>query len=131
MPQLTAEAGPQPAVPGEPPRKFKVTARLIAEPYPQLTNSRRWNFQNAIAAHPVRGLGRPAVLWDMLNEATVTVEWVACDAVAAAETVQAVIRHTAEADAQIGVREIKIVKVSAADERPGSIASGGMTPSSM
>ena len=61
-------------------------------------------------------IAAPVVLWDMLNEATVTVECVASDAAAAAETVQAVIRHTAEADAQIGVREIKIVKVSPAGE---------------
>jgi hypothetical protein len=52
----------------------------------------------------------------MLNEATVTMECIACDAAAAAETVQAVIRHTAEADARIGIREIKIVKVSPAGE---------------
>ena len=110
-------AGLQPEVPGEPLGKFKVTARLIAELYPQLTNARRWNFQNAIAAQHSRRLAAPAVLWDMLNEATVTVECVACDAGAAAETVQTVIRHIAEADAQIGVREIKIVKVSPAGER--------------
>jgi hypothetical protein len=116
MPQPVPAAGPQPEVPGEPLGKFKVTARLIAELYPQLTNARRWNFQNAIAAHPVRRLAPPAVLWDMLNEATVTMECVAGDAAAAAETVQTVIRHAADADAQIGVREIKIVKISPADE---------------
>jgi len=117
MPRPMSAAGLQPEVPGEPLGKFKVTARLIAELYPQLTNARRWNFQNAIAAQHSRRLAAPAVLWDMLNEATVTVECVACDAGAAAETVQTVIRHIAEADAQIGVREIKIVKVSPAGER--------------
>jgi hypothetical protein len=34
-------ADPQPEVPGEPLGKFKITARLIAELYPQLTNARR------------------------------------------------------------------------------------------
>jgi hypothetical protein len=104
--------GPQPEVPGGQLGRFKVTARLIAELYPHLTNARRWNFQNAIAAHPARRLALPAVMWDRLNEATVTMECMACDAAAAAETVSMIIRQTAEADAQIGVHEIKILKIS-------------------
>lgn len=103
-----------PEVPGRQLRKFKVTARLIAELYPRLANARRWNFQNAITAHPACRLAPPTVLWDMLNEATVTVQCMACDAAAAAETVRTIIRQTAEADAQIGVREIKVVKISPA-----------------
>jgi hypothetical protein len=114
MPRPLPATGPQPEVPGRQLRTFKVTARLIAELYPRLTNARRWNFQNAMAAHPAR-LALPAVLWDRLNEATVTMECVACDAAAAAETVGMIIRQTAEADTQIGVREIKIVKISRAE----------------
>lgn len=115
MPRPLPATGRQPEVPGSQLRKFEVTVRLIAELYPRLTNARRWNFQNAITAHPASRLGKPTVLWDMLNEATVTMECMACDATAGAESVRTVIRRTAEADAQIGVREIKVVKISPAD----------------
>jgi hypothetical protein len=110
------DPGRQPEVPGSRQlRKFKVTIRLIAELYPRLTNARRWNFQNAITAHPASRLATPTVLWDMLNEATVAMECMACDAAAAAESVRTIIRRTAEPDAQIGVREIKVVTISSAD----------------
>jgi hypothetical protein len=120
--------GRQPEVPGRQLQKFKVTARLIAELYPRLTNARRWNFQSAIAAHPACRLAPPAVLWDMLNEATVTMEYMACDTAAGAEIVRTIIRQIAEADAQIGVREIKVVKISSADQRAREVRHpGGMT----
>lgn len=115
MPRPLQATGRQREVPGRQLRRFKVTARLIAELYPRLTNARRWNFQNAIAAHPARRLALPTVLWDMLNEATVTMECMACDGATGAEIVRRIIRQIAEADAQIGVREIKVVKVSSAD----------------
>src|SRR5579863_2440647 len=72
---LLAAGGPQPRVPGQRLRKFQVTARMIAGPYPTLTNDRRSNFQAAIAAtHRTSYLKPPTARWEMLNEAVVTIE---------------------------------------------------------
>src|SRR5579863_1220341 len=72
---LLAAGGPEPRVPGQRLHTFQVTARMIAGPYPALTNDRRSNFQAAIAAiHRTDYLKPPAARWDMLNEAVVTIE---------------------------------------------------------
>ncbi len=52
----------------------------------------------------------------MLDEATVTIECEAHDPSTAAETVRSIIRRNAELVAQIGVREIEVVKISPADQ---------------
>lgn len=51
----------------------------------------------------------------MLDEATVTLECEAHDQSAAAETARSIIRRNAEFVAQIGVRDIEIVKISPSD----------------
>ncbi len=113
---LLAAGGPQPKSPGKRLRKFEITARMTAGLYPSLTNARRSNFQAAIAAtHRTGYLKAPAVRWDMLDEATVTIECEAHEPPAAAETVRSIIRRNAELVAQIGVREIEIIKISPAD----------------
>ena len=112
---LLAAGGPKPRAPGQRLRAFKVTARMTAGPYPSLTNDRRSNFQAAIAAtHRTGHLQPPAVQWDMLDEATVTIEVEAHDPSVAAETVLSIIRRNAEFVAHIGVREIEIVSISPA-----------------
>ena len=113
---LLAEGGPQPKAPGQRLHKFQVTARMTAGPYPGLTNDRRSHFQAAIAAtHRTGYLRPPSVRWDMLDEATVTIECEAHDPSTAAETVRSVIRRSAEFVAHIGVRGIEILSVSPAD----------------
>jgi len=113
-------SGPQPAAdcqrPGTPGqlRTYEVTVRVIAELYPSLTNERRWAFQNAIALSRGRPLIRAAARWDKLDEATVTIECRACDAAAAAEAARAIIRRTAGLTGQIGVRDIKVIRVAPA-----------------
>jgi hypothetical protein len=104
---------PQPGSPGQLPA-YKLTVRVIAELYPPLTNERRWGFQNAIASRRGRGLIRAAARWDKLDEATVTIECRARDAVAAAEAAATVIRQTATLIDQIGVRDIKVTRVTPA-----------------
>jgi hypothetical protein len=112
---LLAAGGPEPKAPGQRLRTFGVTARMTAGPYPGLTNDRRSSFQAAIAAtHRTGHLQPPVVRWDMLDEATVTIECQAHDPQAAAETVRSVIRRSAEFVAHIGVREIEIVSISPA-----------------
>jgi hypothetical protein len=112
---LLAAGGPEPRVPGQRLRKFQVTARMTAGPYPALTNDRRSNFQAAIAATRRTGhLQPPTVRWDMLDEATVTIECEAHDRSAAAETVRSIIRRNAEFVAHIGVRNIEIISISSA-----------------
>jgi len=114
---LIAAGGPGPKAPGKRLRKFEVTARMTAGLYPSLTNTRRSNFQAAIAAtHRTGYLKPPAVRWDMLDEATVTIECEAHDPSTAAETVRSIIRRNAELVAQIGVREIEVVEVSPAGQ---------------
>jgi hypothetical protein len=103
----------RPGTPGQL-RTYKLTARVIAELYPPLTNERRWAFQNAIALSRGRPIVRAAARWDMLNEATVTIECQARDAVAAAEAARTIIRRTARLPGQIGVRDIKIAWVASA-----------------
>jgi hypothetical protein len=61
-------------------------------------------------SHPY--LKPPTVLWDMLDEAVITIQCEAHDPVAAAETVSSIIRRNAEYVAQIGVREIEVIEVS-------------------
>ena len=112
---LLAAGGPEPKAPGQRLRKFQVTARMTAGPYPALTNDSRSYFQAAIAATYRTGcLKPPVVQWDMLDEATVTIECEAHEPSAAAETVRSIIRRNAEFVAHIGVREIEIINVSPA-----------------
>jgi hypothetical protein len=113
---LLAAGGPEPRVPGHRLRKFQVTARMTAGPYPALTNDRRSNFQAAIAAtHRTGYLKPPTTRWDMLNEAVVMIECEAHEPSVAAETVRSIIRRNAELVAHIGVREIEIISISPAD----------------
>jgi hypothetical protein len=112
---LLAAGGPAPKAPGQRLSTFQVTARMTAGLYPGLTNASRSSFQAAIAAsHRTGHLKPPAVRWDMLDEATVTIECEAHDPSAAAETVRSIIRRNAEFVAHIGVRGIEIVSVSRA-----------------
>jgi hypothetical protein len=109
---LLAAGGPQPRVPGQRLRTFQVTARMTAGPYPGLTNERRSNFQAAIVAtHRTGHLNPPTARWDMLDEATVTIECEAHDPSTAAETVRSIIRRNAELVAHIGVRDVEIVHI--------------------
>ena len=113
---VLAAGGPQPKAPGRRLRKFEVTARMTAGLYPSLTNAHRSHFQAAIAAtHRTSDLRSPTVLWDMLDEAIVTIECEASDSSAAAETVRSIIRRAAEFVAQIGVREIEVTEISPTD----------------
>jgi hypothetical protein len=113
---VLAAGGPQPKAPGRRLRKFEVTARMTAGLYPRLTNDHRSNFQAAIAAaHRTSDLRSPTVLWDMLDEAVITIECEASDSGAAAETVRSIIRRAAEFVAQIGVREIEVTGISPTD----------------
>jgi hypothetical protein len=113
---LLAAGGPEPRTPGQRLRKFRITARMTAGQYPALTNDRRSFFQAAIAAtHRTGDLEPPAVRWDMLDEATVTMECQAREPSAAAETIRTIIRKNAELVAHIGVREIEIISISPAD----------------
>jgi hypothetical protein len=110
---LLAAGGPEPRPPGKRLSKFEVTARMTAGLYPSLTDARRSSFQAAIAATHRTGYRKPpTVLWDMLDEAVITIQCEAHDPVAAAETVSSIIRRNAEYVAQIGVREIEVIKVS-------------------
>jgi hypothetical protein len=113
---LLAAGGPEPKAPGQRLRKFQVTARMTAGHYPRLTNDRRSDFQAAIAAaHRTGYLMPPTVRWDMLDEATVTMECEAHEPSTATETIRSIIRRNAEFVAHIGVREIEILSVSPAD----------------
>lgn len=120
---LLAAGGPEARAPGQRLRKFQVIARMAAGLYPSLTNDRRSNFQAAIAAtHRTGHLRPPTVRWDMLDEATVTLECEAHEPSAAAETARSIIRRNAEFVAHIGVREIEIISISLAGSRK---AAGG------
>ena len=59
-----------------------------------------------------RPLIRAAARWDKLDEATVTIEYRAHDAAAAAEAARAIIRRAAGLTGQIGVRDIKVARVA-------------------
>jgi hypothetical protein len=109
---LLAAGGPEPRTPGQRLRKFRVTARMTAGPYPALTNDRRSFFQAAIVATHRPGYLEPTARWDMLDEATVTMECEAHEPSAAAETIRSIIRKNAELVAHIGVREIEITSIS-------------------
>jgi len=112
---LLAAGGPEPKTPGQRLRKFRVTARMFAGPYPALTNDRRSHFQAAIAAtHRTGDLEPPTARWDMLDEAIVMLECEAHEPTTAAETVRSIIRRSAEFVAHIGVREIEIISISPA-----------------
>jgi hypothetical protein len=112
---LLAAGGPEPRTPGQRLRKFQVTARMTAGPYPALTNDSRSCFQAAIAAtHRTSYLKPPTVQWDMLDQATVTIECEAHEPSAAAETVRSIIRRNAEFVAHIGVLDIEILSISPA-----------------
>jgi hypothetical protein len=108
---LLAAGGPEPRTPGQRLRKFQVTARMTAGLYPPLNNDRRFSFQAAIIATHRTGK-QPTVLWDMLDEATVTMECEAHEPSAAAEIIRSVIRKNAELVAHIGVRDIEIISIS-------------------
>jgi hypothetical protein len=106
--------GPRPAgAPGQL-RTYTLAIRVIAELYPPLTNQRRWAFQNAVALSRGHPLIRAAARWDKLDEAAVTIECQARDAAAAAEAARAIIRRIARLTGQIGIRDIKITRVTPA-----------------
>jgi hypothetical protein len=110
---LLAAGGPEPRAPGQRLSKFRVTARMTAGLYPALTDQRRSSFQAAIAATHRTGYRNPsAVQWDMLHEATITIECEVHDRSAAADTVRSIIRRNAEFVAHIGVRDIDILDIS-------------------
>jgi hypothetical protein len=112
---LLAAGGPEPKAPGQRLSRFRITARMTAGLYPALNDQRRSSFQAAIAAtHRTGYFDQPTVHWDMLDEATVTIECEAHDPAAAAETVRSIIRRNAEFVAHIGVREIDILDISPA-----------------
>jgi hypothetical protein len=94
-------------------RTYTLAVRVIAELYPPLTNQRRWAFQNALARSRKHPLIRAAARWDKLDEAAVTIECQARDA-AAAGAARAMIRRTARLTGQIGIRDIKITRVTPA-----------------
>lgn len=109
---LLEAGGPAPKAPGQRLHRFRVTARMTAGPYPALTNDRRSHFQAAIAATQRTGDLKPATAqWDMLDEATVTMECEAHEPSAAAAIVSSLIRRNAELVAHIGVREIEITGI--------------------
>ena len=112
---LLAAGGPEPRTPGQRLRRFRVTARMTAGQYPALTNDRRSFFQAAIAATDQARDHEPPVRWDMLDEATVTLECEAHEPSAAAAIIRSVIRKNAELVAHIGVREIEIISISPSD----------------
>ena len=112
---LLAAGGPEPRTPGQRLRTFRVTARMTAGQYPALTNDRRSFFQAAIAATDQARGHEPPVRWDMLDEATVTLECEAHEPSAAAEIIRSVIRKNAELVAHIGVREIEIISITPSD----------------
>lgn len=86
---------------------------MTAGPYPALTNDRRSHFQAAIAAtHRAGDLKPPTAQWDMLDEATVTIECDAHEPSAVAGIARSLIRRNAEFVAHIGVREIEITGIS-------------------
>lgn len=55
------------------------------------------------------------MLWDMLDEAIITMQCEAQEPSVAAETVRSIIRRNAELVAQIGIREIDVVNISPAE----------------
>jgi hypothetical protein len=87
---------------------------VIAELYPPPTNQRRWAFQKAVALSRGHLLIRAAARWDKLDEATVTIECQARDAAAAAGAARVMIRWTARLTGQIGIRDMKITRVTPA-----------------
>ena len=109
-------AGDRPTQPGAPGqlRTYTLAVRVIAELYPPLTNQRRWAFQNAVALSRGHLLIRAAARWDKLDEATVTIECQARGAAAAADAARAMIRRAARLTGQIGIRDIKITRVTPA-----------------
>jgi hypothetical protein len=110
---VLAAGGPEPKAPGQRLSKFRIIARMTAGLYPGVNDQRRSSFQAAIAATRRTGcFNHPTVQWDMLDEATITIECEAHDRAAAAEIVRSVIRRNAELVAHIGVREIDILDIS-------------------
>jgi hypothetical protein len=109
----TGPPGDRPGAPGQV-RTYKLTLRVIMELYPPLTNQRRWAFQNEIALSRGRPVIRAAARWDKLDEAAVTIECQAPDAAAAAEAAQAMIRRTAGLTGQVGIRDVKVTRVTPA-----------------
>jgi hypothetical protein len=109
-------AGNRPTRPGAPGqvRTYTLAVRVIAQLYPPLDNQRRWAFQNALELSREHPLIRAAARWDKLDEAAVTIQCQARDAAAAAEAARAMIRRTARLTGQIGIRDIKITRVTPA-----------------
>lgn len=87
---------------------------MIAELYPPLTNQRRWAFQGTLELCRGYPLIRAAARWDRLDEAAVMIECQARDAAAAAEAARAMIRRTARLTGQIGIRDIKVTRITPA-----------------
>jgi hypothetical protein len=106
-------AGGRPGAPGQL-RTYSLAVRVIAQLYPPLTNQRWWAFQNAVALSRGHPAIRAAARWDKLDEATVTIQCQARDAAAAAEAARAMITRTARLTGQIGIRDIKITRVTPA-----------------
>jgi len=106
-------ASGRPGAPGQL-RTYTLAVRVIAELYPPLTNQRRWAFQSALELSRGYPLIRAAARWDRLDEAAVMIECQARDAAAAAEAARTMIRRTARLTGQIGIRDIKVTRITPA-----------------
>lgn len=89
---------------------FKITARLMAGPYPPVADGHRQRFKAGIESLHSRLLLPPTARWVTNKRADVTLACQASDRRSAEDTAKSIVLRQAQLTAQIAVREVEIVK---------------------
>jgi hypothetical protein len=110
---LIEAGGPDQRRPGVRLTTFKITARMLAGPYPPVNDGHRQRFMAGIESLFSRVLLAPTAEWVTYNQAVVTLACQASDPETAVATAKSIIMRQAQFTAQIAVREVEITSIEA------------------
>jgi len=113
---LIEAGGPDPRRPGVRLTTYKVTARMVAGPYPPVSDRHRRQFTAGIESLHSRVLWPPTAEWVTSSHATVTLACQAPDPETAEATAKSIIMRQAQYTAQLAVQDVEITAV---EELPG------------
>jgi len=110
---LIEGGGPDRRRPGVRLTTFKITARMLAGPYPPVDDGHRQQFTAGIESLHSRLLLAPTAEWVTFDQADVTLACQAPDPDTAATTAKSIIMRQAQFTAQIAVRGVEITGIEA------------------
>jgi hypothetical protein len=110
---LIEAGGPDRRRPGVRLTTFKITARMLAAPFPPVNDGHRRQFSAGIESLFSKVLLAPTAEWVTYNQAIVTLACQASDPDSAAASAKSIIMRQAQFTAQFAVREVEITGIEA------------------